>query len=425
MNKNGVAMAADSAATLVNFFGRGKVYNSANKLFRLSKISSIGILVYENSSINNIPWELIIKKFRSKTNKSRWSSLRECSNSFIQHLNLNDIDKEKSENWYVRSVIDRILFSFSNSLQKEIVNIINNKQNSNIQENEINESIANFVGKELNLLENSKIFKGVSENIEKIIDEKYGILLAKKIEAFFASFQRFSYLSPLIHKICVKALYRENKWSPYTGIAFCGYGDDEYFPGCIVLRAFGVLNGCFLYTELMSSRITIDDEVLILPLAQSDVANTFICGMSPQTQSNLIQRTEIIRAKFFKTLEESLLTQDFIIKEKEANAKFIVKTIIDKYIDAYLKNIDSILQDNANEITAAVVNLSVPDLALMAKNLVEMTSFKRRVSLDLETVGGPIDVAVISKGDGFIWIERKHYFKRELNEHFFEGYKDR
>lgn len=71
MNKNGVAMAADSAATLVNFFGRGKVYNSANKLFRLSKISSIGILVYENSSINNIPWELIIKKFRSKTNKSR------------------------------------------------------------------------------------------------------------------------------------------------------------------------------------------------------------------------------------------------------------------------------------------------------------------------------------------------------------------
>lgn len=147
--------------------------------------------------------------------------------------------------------------------------------------------------------------------------------------------------------------------------------------------------------------------------------------MSPQTQSNLIQRTEIIRAKLFKTLEESLLTQDFIIKEKEANAKFIVKTIIDKYIDAYLKNIDSILQDNANEIIAAVVNLSVPDLALMAKNLVEMTSFKRRVSLDLETVGGPIDVAVISKGDGFIWIERKHYFKRELNEHFFEGYKDR
>lgn len=66
MNKNGVAMAADSAATLTNSLGRGKVYNSANKLFRLSKTSSIGILVYANSSINNIPWELIIKKISFK-----------------------------------------------------------------------------------------------------------------------------------------------------------------------------------------------------------------------------------------------------------------------------------------------------------------------------------------------------------------------
>lgn len=35
MNKNGVAMAADSAATLTNSFGRGKVYNLLNNLFVL------------------------------------------------------------------------------------------------------------------------------------------------------------------------------------------------------------------------------------------------------------------------------------------------------------------------------------------------------------------------------------------------------
>ncbi len=39
-----------------------------------------------------------------------------------------------------------------------------------------------------------------------------------------------------------------------------------------------------------------------------------------------------------------------------------------------------------------------------------------------ETVGGPIDVVVISKGDGFVWIKRKHYFKPELNPHFFSNY---
>jgi hypothetical protein len=42
--------------------------------------------------------------------------------------------------------------------------------------------------------------------------------------------------------------------------------------------------------------------------------------------------------------------------------------------------------------------------------------------MESETVGGPVDVALISKGDGFIWIKRKHYFKAELNPQFFANY---
>jgi len=59
------------------------------------------------------------------------------------------------------------------------------------------------------------------------------------------------------------------------------------------------------------------------------------------------------------------------------------------------------------------------ELADMAEALVNLTALKRRVSLDAETVGGPIDVAVISKGDGMIWIKRKHYFDPALNPSYF------
>ena len=79
------------------------------------------------------------------------------------------------------------------------------------------------------------------------------------IKNFFINFPRFSYLSPTIHKICIKALYKINKWSPYTGIAICGYGDKDFFPGCIVLNAYGVLNGHFLYVETMSSHVRDSD----------------------------------------------------------------------------------------------------------------------------------------------------------------------
>jgi len=55
------------------------------------------------------------------------------------------------------------------------------------------------------------------------------------------------------------------------------------------------------------------------------------------------------------------------------------------------------------------------ELAAMAEALVNLTKFKRRVSTARETVGGPIDVAVITKGDGFVWVKRKHYFSPDLN----------
>lgn len=73
-------------------------------------------------------------------------------------------------------------------------------------------------------------------------------------------------------------------------------------------------------------------------------------------------------------------------------------------------------------IILSVGALPKDEMAAMAEALVNLTSFRRRISLDSETVGGPIDVAVISKGDGFVWIRRKHYFRPELNPGFMARY---
>ena len=70
----------------------------------------------------------------------------------------------------------------------------------------------------------------------------------------------------------------------------------------------------------------------------------------------------------------------------------------------------------------AVGTLSKEDLAEMAESLIYLTYLKRRITFAEESVGGPVDVAIISKPDGFIWIKRKHYFSPELNHHFFTNY---
>ena len=67
-----------------------------------------------------------------------------------------------------------------------------------------------------------------------------------------------------------------------------------------------------------------------------------------------------------------------------------------------------------------VGSLGKEDLGDMAENLVRMTCLKRHITTDEETVGGPVDVAVITKGDGFVWLKRKHYFPADINHRYFE-----
>jgi hypothetical protein len=78
LNKHGVALAADSAVTVSSRVeGPRKVYNSANKLFALSKYHPVGIMIYGNAEMMGIPWETIIKIYRARLGKGHFGQLKE------------------------------------------------------------------------------------------------------------------------------------------------------------------------------------------------------------------------------------------------------------------------------------------------------------------------------------------------------------
>jgi hypothetical protein len=82
-------------------------------------------------------------------------------------------------------------------------------------------------------------------------------------------------------------------------------------------------------------------------------------------------------------------------------------------------------KNSQSEIEDMVEFMPKPELAKMAESLVNLTSIKRQVSRGMETVGGPIDVAVISPSEGFVWVRRKHSFPQELNFRYFERVRSR
>ena len=92
------------------------------------------------------------------------------------------------------------------------------------------------------------------------------------------------------------------------------------------------------------------------------------------------------------------------------------KNRLQEVLEAYIQ------REQVSPVVDTVRFLPKDELVEMAETLVNLTSFRQRMSPDAETVGGPVDVAVISRGDGFIWIKRKHYFQAELNHQFFNNY---
>ena len=77
------------------------------------------------------------------------------------------------------------------------------------------------------------------------------------------------------------------------------------------------------------------------------------------------------------------------------------------------------MREYYDPVEGAVSFMSKAEMAQMAESLINITSLRRHVSVyGDESVGGPVDVAVISRGEGLIWIKRKHYFDIALNPQF-------
>jgi hypothetical protein len=399
MNRLGIALASDSAAT-IDGGGSPKVYH-ADKLFMLSQRQPIGVMVYNNSSLLGIPWETIIKMYRQKHGAVNFDTLEEYAEHFIHWLDDNEylFPLEEQERHYF-NLVDSLFKKINKEIFKEIIGFV--RSGDEDDEKALYKRVANDVI--LKWLHNWRSKDDVS-----CFDTKTGTSLAgtysgdinKLVETHFNRFQ--------IDRDTVNALYElaglivskdEILTYSLSGVVIAGFGDKEYFPVMKAYELGEVYFGKLKYRCVSTEYISSDNPSVVKPFAQSDMVFAFLHGISPAFEEKLI-----------KEIPE-------LVKGLGCSATDVpaTQTIID-WLDEYRK------QKHLNPILQGIEYLPKKELAHVAASLVSLSSFQKRMAMDQEeTVGGPIDVAVISKGDGFVWVERKHYFPRELNHHFFRNY---
>ena len=432
MNREAVVLAADSAGSIGS-----KVYNTMNKLFTLSKYKPVGIMFYGNSAVIGVPWETIIKVYRSDLGKKSFNRLEDYANDFIKFLNKNQalFPKDQQINYFENSTY----FCFKN-LVKKIKKRSDELRLLGMDDKELREmeekiylavSMENVTKEEEN---NLKTYIGAvcdkipDKSMDEIFNAYMDIIQRLKKDLFKSLPPLTEDVSKRLERIAVYSYYKQN----ITGLVISGFGENDIFPSIVSYIVTGISKDKVLIKKIENkcSEITFTNVAEIFSFAQTQVIDTFLYGIDPNLRS-------FIRLVFSRVLEEyPEKTFNHFIKmlDKEISDKTLIEKIKKGYeelksdekpeIDELMKKVIETSSDyNLKPIKRAVGVLPKDEMAAMAESLLNLTSLKQRVSLeDIESVGGSIDVAVISKVDGFVWIKRKHYFDPKLNHQFFDRY---
>lgn len=405
LNKHAAAIAADSAVTMGNTH---KVVNSANKIFTLSKYHPVAVMTYSNAAFMGVPWDIIIKEYRKELGEKAFPFLKDYVDDFIRFLHSRHFFcDEKTQRTFLALQLD----SFVNICRNEIFREKGTKPEEQTSDVLV-EKLQNCMASNKKSLKCPEFYGYEYDAFKKIAFaevEDYAKLKELEIQEILCE-SFFYYLSARLNT------------SLDTGLVFVGYGESEIYPSLFPINVLlGIDNHLRYFVD--ENNIAIISEhgpgAVICPFAQVDVTQTIIRGINPSFQDiiyNVIEES----IKSFSNAITSKLDAD----PSTATVSSAIKGLdINSVIRDITHQINREMRDNYTApLLNTVVSLDKEDMANMAESFISLTSLVRRMQPGEETVGGPVDVAVISKGDGFVWINRKHYFRPELNAPFFNNY---
>jgi hypothetical protein len=413
LNKLGVALAADSTVSIGD-----KTYHSANKLFSLSKHHPVGILVYNTMELNSVPLEILIKGFREQLKDRSHETLQAYSAEFIKFLTTKMPVGEEEERENVAMLVGDICSKITDDLTDKC-----DDNSIDLDDPDKLADVKNILDGILKRLDaratKAKRYPGFTAADIRKISSKYLPLIQMRAKRSFRRYEIDSAKLKDIENLIVKVIGSNLFSRDHSGFVIAGYGESEHYPSMIHKRSDGFIVGKLKMVDVMDVAITNKNRAIICPFAQTDVAQLFVEGVASSYQkfiergvSDILSGLAETTAKFFGAKDAKKIA--LLRKTLLAKAKTFSAGLRDRRFSEFVK-----------PMVDAVRHLDKAELAMLAEDLVSITALKQKISLDIETVGGPIDVAVISKGDGFIWIKRKHYFETSLNPIFAQKYLSR
>lgn len=410
MNRSAVAMAADSAVTISgqNYL---KTYQSVDKLFPLVSGQPVGVMIYNNAEIMSTPWETVISLYREQARGRALESVDTYARDFIGFLSGNpDLFPASQQDG---EFFKHVAVAFSLIAQDFDHQVAQFQQAGAGRLREHVSTIFEYVvgqlrsdyDQELDDTERGDLAcfpRGTGEQLSRRYGTQVRELAGSLIQSIRQEHPALSVSEETmarLDEIAVMSVTRDAFFEHYTGVVFAGFGARERFPAMRSYLVSTVVLGTAKNRQDRASDMTADGGPVVQPFAQDRMIKTFLTGMdgylrmflfgetlklSSHVVSDLIGRAPGLsddqRARLFADYSEHNLSQA---------------------LQAFFGAIDQYqFAAHTAPILRAIQTLPKKELGETAASLIKLNSFQQKVMNAVETVGGPISLATITRNEG-------------------------
>jgi len=426
INTRGVALAADSAVTI----GEGaKVYNTSSKIARLSDVEPVGIMTYGNAGFVGLNWDLVFSEYRRMHGGKKLDTLSDYAMDFLKFLATEEriFSVKAKKEW-----LDTRIHVHLTAVMGDFAATMRRNEQTGGDEAAVARQADTFVAgaaaprrtDSLHLL-GTRCFSDLEEEMSDSVASVVRTFLDNNPEVLnWPGVTRERMVS-----IGTNALMGDTRFD--SGLVVAGYGCLDTFPALVEVRPIYAAEGAVLYSLGMSDVLDHDNDTgWIYPFAQSEVVDAFIRGIDGRhylsgdytfdidgefdTVNIPGMTSELLHMAVASVLDDACPTLGDAETERLAlRAGGVIKDLMDRYWE----KLRYAQQQYSMPVIAAVDALTKEGLAEIAEELINLTSLRRKFAIGVESVGGPVDVAVITRSDGFVWVKRKQYYDSQLNPH--------
>jgi len=404
MNRLAVVLAADSASTVSTWNDSGqreeRYFKGANKIFQISNHHPIGVMVFDSADILGVPWELVVKEFRKALRDKSFNSVDGYADEFFKFLadssSLFPPAHRKS--------------SFVDAASKRAAALIF-QVNEGEKEAQI-QARRELIASRKIALETVPLHASLpAQQLEDVPgncldDVKEAIKWVATI-----GFLEEADLEDLANVAILDVLKNPDDAFGRTGLVFAGFGDHDIFPAMAEYRSFGVVFDHHVVDKISQQNVTHEISARIMAFAQTSMSDTFSMGLSEGVYGSVMKEIDDGLTAFMGTLGDKGLLNVEINDD-------LKKMAADQRVKIGESIIQKVAQQNAAPLRRVLAFLPINEMADLAESLISLQSLKEKVTKPSETVGGPVDVAVITRSEGLIWIKRKHFFDPDINSRY-------